>query len=121
MFERMYIAKSIYEGVVEPSYKKPTWADANRAGHSSQKRVEAASSWNHPRRVRALASAEKGMYIAQWENQKSVSSTAPDILQKNLRSWETSELSALIVSLLRTMGESPYPGKKLTGSNKTTT
>ena len=34
MFERTEIAESIYEGVVEPSYKKPTWEDSNRAGHS---------------------------------------------------------------------------------------
>ena len=43
MFERMEIAESIYEVVVEPSYKKPTRADANRSGHSSKKRVETAS------------------------------------------------------------------------------
>ena len=34
MFERMEIAESIYEGVVKPSYKKPTRAYANRAGNS---------------------------------------------------------------------------------------
>ena len=38
MFEQMEIAESIYEGVVETSYKKPTRADANRAGNSSHKR-----------------------------------------------------------------------------------
>ena len=38
MFERMEFAESIYKGVVEPSYKKPTRAYANRAGHSRQKR-----------------------------------------------------------------------------------
>ena len=38
MFECMEIAESIYEGVLEPSYKKPTRADANRAGHIRQKR-----------------------------------------------------------------------------------
>ena len=31
MFECMEIAESIYEGVVEPSYKKPTLSDANRS------------------------------------------------------------------------------------------
>ena len=44
MFERMEISESIYKGVVEPSYKKPTQADANRAGHSRHKRGE--SSWS---------------------------------------------------------------------------
>ena len=43
MFEWMEIAESIYEGVVKLSYKKSTRADANRAGHSRQKRVESAS------------------------------------------------------------------------------
>ena len=39
MFERMEITVYIYEGVVEPFYKKPTRADANRAGHSRRMRV----------------------------------------------------------------------------------
>ena len=38
MLERMETAESIYEGVVEPSYKKPTRAYANHAGHSRNKR-----------------------------------------------------------------------------------
>ena len=45
MFERMEITESIYKGVVEPSYKKPTRSDANCAGHSKHNRREAASSW----------------------------------------------------------------------------
>ena len=44
MFERMKITEYIYEGVVEPSYKRPTWADANRAGHIRQNRGESTSS-----------------------------------------------------------------------------
>ena len=32
-FEHMEIAEVIYEGVVEPYYKKTTGADSNRAGH----------------------------------------------------------------------------------------
>ena len=36
MFERMEISESIYKGVVEPSYKKPTHADADPDGHSRQ-------------------------------------------------------------------------------------
>ena len=48
MFEMMEINESIYEGVVEPSYKKSTRADTNRAGHSSNKRGESASSWTRP-------------------------------------------------------------------------
>ena len=48
MFERMEISESIYEGVVEPYYKKPTREDANRAGHSRNRRGESASLWNRP-------------------------------------------------------------------------
>ena len=48
MFESMEITKSIYKGVVEPSYKKNTRADVNRAGNSRQKRGEVASSWTCP-------------------------------------------------------------------------
>ena len=36
MFEYMKIAEYIYEGVVEPSYKEPTSADANSSGKSRQ-------------------------------------------------------------------------------------
>ena len=48
MFERMEVVESIYEGVVEPSYKKPTLVDANRFGHSSYIRGEAALSKTRP-------------------------------------------------------------------------
>ena len=48
MFESMDISESIYEGVVEPSDKKPTWADANCDDNSSQKRGESALLWTHP-------------------------------------------------------------------------
>ena len=44
MFECMEIAESLYEGVVEHSYKQYTRADCNRSGHSRQKRGEAALS-----------------------------------------------------------------------------
>ena len=38
MFELMDISEYIYEGVAEPSYKKTTREDSNRAGNSSQKK-----------------------------------------------------------------------------------
>ena len=38
MFERMEIAEYIYEGIVEPSYKKTTRADENHAGNNKNKR-----------------------------------------------------------------------------------
>ena len=37
MFEQMEISESIYEGVVEHSYKNTTQADANYAGHIRNK------------------------------------------------------------------------------------
>ena len=43
MFERMEISESIYEVVVEPSYKKSTREDTNHAFLGSKIRVEAAS------------------------------------------------------------------------------
>ena len=39
-FERMKIVESIYEGLVETYYKKPTRADAKFAGHSRKNRGE---------------------------------------------------------------------------------
>ena len=44
MFDYMVIAECIYEGVVEPSYEKPTRSYLNRASHIRQKRVENALS-----------------------------------------------------------------------------
>ena len=38
MFERMKIAEYMYEGVVEPAYKKSTRSYSNRAGHSRKMR-----------------------------------------------------------------------------------
>ena len=43
MFERMEIAEYIYEGVLEPSYKKITMTDDNRYGHRRLNRGEYAS------------------------------------------------------------------------------
>ena len=48
MFERVEISEYIYEGVVEPSYKKTIRADTNCADHSRQKRGESTLSWNRP-------------------------------------------------------------------------
>ena len=45
MFEHMEISESIYECVVEPSYKKTNRADDNSVGHIRQNIGEAVSSW----------------------------------------------------------------------------
>ena len=47
MFEIMDITESIYEGVVEPPYKKTARADTNHAGHSRLNRGELALSNTH--------------------------------------------------------------------------
>ena len=47
MFKQMDIFESIYEGVVESSYKKNSRAYAKFAGHSRQNRGEAALSQTH--------------------------------------------------------------------------
>ena len=59
MFERMEITESIYEGVVETYYKKPTQADANRSGQSRKKRGEDSSSWNFPEKVESAGKRRK--------------------------------------------------------------
>ena len=41
MFERMEIDESIYEGVLEPFYKKSNRSDATRADKSRKNRGEA--------------------------------------------------------------------------------
>ena len=61
MFDRMEISESIYEDVVEPSYKKPTRADADRSGPSRNKRGESASSKNHPKTVESSGKRQKIM------------------------------------------------------------
>ena len=48
MFERMEIQESIYEGIMEPSHKKPTRADANCAGLSRKMIGESALSNIYP-------------------------------------------------------------------------
>ena len=50
-----------YEGVVEPSHKNSTRADANRDCHSRQMRVETALSKPNWRWSNALAIASKGI------------------------------------------------------------
>ena len=59
MFERMEIFESIYEGVVELSYKKITREDANRAGRSSQKRGEAVFSCTRPEKGESAGKRRK--------------------------------------------------------------
>ena len=62
MFKHMETAESIFEGVVEDSYKtKYTRADANRAGHIRKWEDKPPLQILTPRQVIELASAVKGM------------------------------------------------------------
>ena len=58
----MEITESIYEGVVEPSYQKPTREHANRADHNRKKRGESASSHTHYA-MRENAGKQKKRYV----------------------------------------------------------
>ena len=62
MFECMEIPEPIYEGVVEPSYKKPTSSYTNRDNHSRKMRLEAASSNNYSETSKSDGKCRK-MYI----------------------------------------------------------
>ena len=44
MFECIEIAESIYEGIVDPSYKRPTRLDSNFSGHTGKMIVKCTSS-----------------------------------------------------------------------------
>ena len=59
LFDRMEISESIYEGVLEFSYKQPTQVDANRAGHSRQKRGECTLSWTCPEKGESAGKRRK--------------------------------------------------------------
>ena len=57
MFESMEINKSIYEGVVTPSYRKTTWAESNRTGIIRKREDEPPCQILTMQRMGALTSA----------------------------------------------------------------
>ena len=62
MFERMEIFEPIYKGVVEPSYfKNILWQTPTMLVTSGKREENMLRNKLAPRRVRELASAEKGM------------------------------------------------------------
>ena len=61
MFERMEIAESIYEGVVEPSYKKIIGEMPTVLASAGKKEEKPPCQLLTLRWVKALTSAEKGM------------------------------------------------------------
>ena len=112
----MEFSECIYKGVVETSYRKPNRADSKCAGHSRQKKGEYASMWTLPKKGESADKCIKRHLDILFGKSKCVSSTTPDILRKNVRSWETSELSTLIVVQLRNAEADLYPGMFLMGS-----
>ena len=120
MFERMEISESIYEGVVENSYKKPIRADANRAGHSRQKRGEAASTWALPEKYESA-----GKRIKQHIDSPMGKSKTCLIHGPGYSSEERKVLGDFVTKYANSRptkdrGSSPVPRKELTGSKKTT-
>ena len=66
----MEIADSIYKVVVEPSYKKPTRADANRDGHSSKNRGKVDLSWTRPKKGESTDKCRKRYVDSPTEKSK---------------------------------------------------
>ena len=62
MIDPMEITECIQEDLVKPCYKKTTWSDANRAGHSSKMIGETASSNNYPK-MSDIASKGRKRYV----------------------------------------------------------
>ena len=61
MFDQMEVAESIYEGVVELSYKKISRKDTNRSGNISNKRGEPALSQTYPVMGESFGKSRKNM------------------------------------------------------------
>ena len=61
MFERMGISESIYKGVVDPSYKKPTWETPTVLVTAGPREENPPRHELAPRRLRDLASSENDM------------------------------------------------------------
>ena len=61
MFESIYISESFYEGVVEPSYKKPTRKTPTVLVTAGKREENPPCHGLAPRMVRSLVSAEKDM------------------------------------------------------------
>ena len=68
MFECMKIAESIYESVVETSYKKTTRADDNHVGHKRKMRGETALS-NTYSDMSESASKRRKIYVDHQKNE----------------------------------------------------
>ena len=111
MFERMDISESIYEGVVELSYKRSTQTDANRDGHSRNKRGEASSYKTHPATSESSGKLMKGYLDHLKSKSKTCLIHAPRHSSDKCKVLGELVLSTLKVILLRAMGIIPYKGR----------
>ena len=119
MFKHMDIAESIYKGVVEPSHKKTTRSDANRAGHSRLSRGEAALS-NPYSKISESAGKRRKRYVDYLKDKYKPTCLihASGIHQMNERSWEKLVPSMIKVGLLRTAVTIPHQEINLIGINR---
>ena len=68
---------SVYEGVLEPSYKKSTKADAARSGHSRENRGESTSSYTYSEMIESPGKCRK-IYVDNPKGEsKNLSHTWP--------------------------------------------
>ena len=120
IFERMEIADSIYESVVEPSYKKTTPADANRAVHSRQKRGEDPPSWTRPKKGESAGKRRKRHVDTPKGKSKTCLIHGPGNYSegcKVLGDFRTKYNNSRPTKDSRSI---PIPRKNLTGRSKTT-
>ena len=107
MSERIEISEYICEGVVEPSYKKTTRADANHSGLSTKISGKTASSSTYSYMSKSTAKRIK-RYVYHRKDISRLTCLIHDIHKMNVRSWETSVLIILKSGLISTMGVSLY-------------
>ena len=120
MFEITKIEEYIYEGVVEPSYKKPTREDTNRADYSRKMRGSSVLLNTYSKMSDIPGKHRNNMYIIRKVDRNIlVSSMYPGIHQTNAGSWGTLVLIILKSGLLRTTGIIPQLEINLTGSKRT--
>ena len=120
MFERMKVAKYIYEGVVELSYKRPTREDANRSDHNRENRGESASSWTRPKKSESDGKLRKRHVDNLTVKSKKCLIHGPIYYSEECK--VLGDFGTIYAKSRPTQAHQniPVPRKKLTGSKKTT-
>ena len=113
MFERMEISESIYEGIVETSYKNPIRADANRAGHSRQNRGEAASPWDRPEKGERAGKSIKQHIYSSTEKSKTCLIHGPGYSSEERKVLGDFGTKYANIRPTKDRGSSPVPRKKI--------